>query len=62
MSNYNVMLLSISSDTHGLHESVGREVRDLIKNPPEGIRLVVDNETGMPASLGEVVVSLWHEA
>jgi hypothetical protein len=41
---------------------VGREVRDLIKNPPEGIRLVVDDETGMPASLGEVVVSLWHGA
>jgi hypothetical protein len=37
---------------------VAREVRDLIKNPPEGIRLVVDEETGLPANLGEVVVSL----
>ena len=36
---------------------VGREVQELIKNPPEGIRLVVDKETGMPANLGEVVVS-----
>lgn len=36
---------------------VSREVRDLIKNPPEGIRLVVDEETGLPANLGEVVVS-----
>ena len=36
---------------------VAREVRDLIKNPPEGIRLVVDEETGLPANLGEIVVS-----
>jgi hypothetical protein len=36
---------------------VTREVRELIKNPPEGIRLVVDNETGLPSSLGEIVVS-----
>ena len=34
----------------------GREVRDLIKNPPEGIKLVVDNDTGMPSNLGEIVV------
>lgn len=36
---------------------VAREVRDLIKSPPEGIRLVVDEETGMPTNLGELVVS-----
>lgn len=36
---------------------VAREVRDLIKSPPEGIRLVLDNETGLPANLGEIVVS-----
>lgn len=36
---------------------VTKEVRDLIKNPPEGVRLVVDNETGLPSSLGEIVVS-----
>ena len=36
---------------------VAREVRDLIKSPPEGIQLVVDNETGLPANLGEIVVS-----
>lgn len=35
---------------------VAREVRDLIKNSPEGVKLVVDNETGMPSNLGEVVV------
>ena len=35
---------------------VAREVRDLVKNAPEGVRLVVDNETGMPSNLGEVVV------
>jgi hypothetical protein len=39
---------------------VAREVRDLIKNPPEGIRLVVDSETGLPATLGEVVVGQSH--
>jgi hypothetical protein len=36
---------------------VSKEVRELIKNPPEGIRLVVDHETGLPSSLGEIVVS-----
>jgi hypothetical protein len=36
---------------------VAREVRDLVKNSPEGVRLVVDNETGLPANLGAVVVS-----
>jgi hypothetical protein len=36
---------------------VAREVRDLVQRPPEGITLVVDNETGLPASLGELVVS-----
>ena len=36
---------------------VSREVRDLFKNPPEGVRLVVDSETGVPSNLGEVVVS-----
>jgi hypothetical protein len=35
---------------------VTKEVRELIKNPPEGVRLVVDNETGLPSSLGEIVV------
>mmetsp|Transcript_17620 Transcript_17620/g.50715 ORF Transcript_17620/g.50715 Transcript_17620/m.50715 type:complete len:265 (+) Transcript_17620:71-865(+) len=37
---------------------VAREVRDIIKNPPEGIRLVVDKETGLPANLGEIVAEL----
>ena len=36
---------------------VSKEVRDLIKSPPEGIRLVVDTETGLPTNLGEIVVS-----
>lgn len=36
---------------------VAREVRDLHKIPPEGVRLVVDSETGVPSSLGEVLVS-----
>ena len=36
---------------------VAREVRDLHKSPPEGVRLVVDSETGVPTNLGEVLVS-----
>lgn len=36
---------------------VAREIRDLHKNPPEGVRLVVDGASGVPSSLGEVVVS-----
>lgn len=37
---------------------VSKEVRDLMKKPPGGISLVVDPETGMPASLGEVVAEV----
>ena len=40
---------------------VAREIRDLQKNPPEGVRLVVDSETGVPSSLGEVLVSFVFE-
>ena len=39
---------------------VSKEVRDLVKSPPGGISLVVDPETGMPSSLGEVVVSFFN--
>lgn len=35
---------------------VARDVRDLVNSPPEGVRLVVDGETGMPGSLSEIVV------
>ena len=37
---------------------VAREVRDLMKKPPEGTKLIVDPETGMPPSLSEIAVSL----
>lgn len=33
---------------------VAKEVRSLLKNPPEGVKLVVDPETGMPGSLAEL--------
>lgn len=33
---------------------VAREVRDLMKESPEGTKLVVDAESGLPASLGEI--------
>jgi hypothetical protein len=36
---------------------VARDVRDLVKSPPEGVRLVLDEETGMPNSLSEILVS-----
>ena len=28
----------------------------LVKKPPQGIRLVLDDETGMPGSLSEIMV------
>jgi hypothetical protein len=36
---------------------LAREVRNLQKNPPEGVRLVVDEESGLPTNLGELLVS-----
>jgi len=33
---------------------VVREVRDLMKEAPEGTKLVVDSESGLPVSLGEI--------
>ena len=39
-------------------QRVAREIRDLHKNRPEGVRLVVDAETGVPGSLGEVLVRM----
>jgi len=33
---------------------VVREVRDLMKEAPEGTKLVVDSESGLPTSLGEI--------
>mmetsp|Transcript_26607 Transcript_26607/g.62507 ORF Transcript_26607/g.62507 Transcript_26607/m.62507 type:complete len:268 (+) Transcript_26607:181-984(+) len=37
---------------------VSKEVRDLVRSPPGGVNLVVDPETGMPSSLGEVVAEV----
>lgn len=37
---------------------VSKEVRDLIKSPPDGINIVVDQETGLPSSLGEIVAEI----
>lgn len=39
---------------------LAREVRDLHKNPPEGVRLVIDDETGLPSNLGELMVSCFR--
>lgn len=37
---------------------VSKEIRNLVKTPPGGISLVVDPETGMPSSLGEIVAEI----
>jgi ubiquitin-conjugating enzyme E2 S len=37
---------------------VAREVRDLMKESPEGTKLVVDSESGLPASLGEITAEI----
>jgi ubiquitin-conjugating enzyme E2 S len=37
---------------------VAREVRDLHKNPPEGVRLVVDSDTGVPSNLSELMAEV----
>lgn len=39
---------------------VSREVRDMIKTVPEGTKLIVDSETGLPQNLGELMVSEKH--
>lgn len=35
---------------------LARQVRDLHKSPPEGVRLVVDGDSGLPSNLGELMV------
>lgn len=37
---------------------VARDVRDLVKSAPEGVRLVLDEETGMPGSLSEILAEI----
>jgi len=37
---------------------VSREVRDLMKSPPEGVKLLIDQESGMPSSLAELVAEI----
>mmetsp|Transcript_9472 Transcript_9472/g.20426 ORF Transcript_9472/g.20426 Transcript_9472/m.20426 type:complete len:328 (+) Transcript_9472:132-1115(+) len=37
---------------------VARDVRDLVRSPPEGVRLVLDEETGMPGSLSEILAEI----
>lgn len=37
---------------------VAREVKALLSNPPDGIQLVTDPETGMPTSLDNLMVSV----
>ena len=39
---------------------VAREVKSLLSNPPDGIKLVTDPETGMPTSLDSLMVSTSH--
>lgn len=37
---------------------LAREIRDLHKQPPEGIRLVVDEDSGLPTNMGELMAEL----
>jgi len=37
---------------------VAREIRDLMKNPPEGLRIVLDSDTGLPTSLGDILAEI----
>jgi hypothetical protein len=37
---------------------VAREVRDLLQSPPEGTKLIVDPDTGLPSNLGELKVNI----
>ena len=36
---------------------VSREVRDMVKQVPDGTKLILDSETGLPQNLGEIMVS-----
>ena len=51
---------SVSKSTVALPQRtrarVQREVIGLLKNSPEGIKLIVDPETGLPPSLNEITV------
>lgn len=35
---------------------LAREVRNLQKSPPEGLKMVVDDDSGLPSNLGELMV------
>lgn len=37
---------------------MARDIRDLVKSPPEGVRLVLDEDTGMPGSLSEILAEI----
>ncbi len=37
---------------------VSREVREMMRNPAEGTKLVTDPDTGLPPSLHEIMVSV----
>jgi len=37
---------------------VARDIRNLVKNPPDGVRLVLDEDTGMPGSLSEILAEI----
>jgi len=37
---------------------VSREVRDMVKKVPDGTKLILDSETGLPQNLGEIMVEI----
>lgn len=40
---------------------VVRDVQELLKTPEAGVRLVVDEATGLPANLRELTVRVWYD-
>lgn len=67
MSTYSTSAAVAASSSKSLSETalpprtlarVSREIRDLMKNAPEGTKLILDPETGMPPSLSEIMAEI----
>mmetsp|Transcript_15971 Transcript_15971/g.22753 ORF Transcript_15971/g.22753 Transcript_15971/m.22753 type:complete len:252 (+) Transcript_15971:120-875(+) len=62
MRSYTLSSSTSSSSIENLNPRtiarVTREIRDLVKNPPEGTKIVLDADTGMPSNLGEIMAEI----
>jgi hypothetical protein len=55
--------MSTSNDVYFAPRTAARVVRDvqeLLKHPEEGVRLMVDEATGLPANLRELTVRFYY--